>query len=222
MNFDDEDYAYEDFDAGVRVRNRPTLTEDRSHPNHWRNRSADLRASAGAIWYAMKNDKAVADSLGYTDGFSMGVACRPVYHLTCGLALELIMKAVLVQRQTPLKKIQTHHFGKLHGLLGLDQDESRMKLLLFYQHALVWSGRYPVPINPSDDDLKQYYQLENDVLTVSSPLSPGSILKVSQSSGATDWEPFCRLYDSYDTLFQHPYPATSILPVPAPPRIDKM
>ncbi len=216
MDYEDEDFAQEDFDADAWFRNRPTLTEDRSHPNHWRNRSADLKASAGAIWYAMKNDKAVADSLGYSYGYSMSAACRPVYHLTCGLALELIIKAVLVQRQTPIKQILTHHLGRLHGQLGLDQDESRMKLLEFYQHALVWSGRYPVPTNANDDSLKQYYQLENDVLTVSAPFSPGSILKLSRSSGATDWEPFCRLYDSYDALFQHPYPAPSPLPPSAP------
>jgi hypothetical protein len=204
MDYEDEDFAQEDFDADAWFRNRPTLTEDRSHPNHWRNRSADLKASAGAIWYAMKNDKAVADALGYSYGHSMSVACKPVYHLTCGLALELIMKAVLVQRQTPIKKLQTHHLGKLHQLLGLDQDESRRKLLLFYQHALVWSGRYPVPMNADDESLKQYYQLEQEILTVSAPLSPGSFIKLLRSSGATDWEPFCELYDSYRALFQYP------------------
>jgi len=36
-----------------RLESRPSLTEDQSHPNHWRNRPADLKASAGALWHAM-------------------------------------------------------------------------------------------------------------------------------------------------------------------------
>lgn len=45
---------------------RPTLTKDRGHPNHWRNRAADLRASAGALWHAMDSqDATMAAELRY-------------------------------------------------------------------------------------------------------------------------------------------------------------
>lgn len=51
---------------------RPTLVEDRSHPNHWRNRAADLKASAGALWHAMgAQDAAIAEELGYAPGYRM-------------------------------------------------------------------------------------------------------------------------------------------------------
>ncbi len=205
----------DDFDPEAWLRNRPTLTEDRSHPNHWRNRSADLKASAGAIWYAIKNDKAVADELGYTFGFSMGVACQPVYHMLCGLSLELIMKAVLVQRQEE-KNYKHHHLGELHTMLGLPTEKRRMKLLDFYEEALVWSGRYPIPMKPTDQKLESYYKLEVDVLTTATPIVPGSFIHVSRGSGATDWEPFCELYEEYAALFRYPLPTPSPLPPPAP------
>ncbi|VBS37530.1 Uncharacterised protein [Burkholderia pseudomallei] len=96
----------EDMDIDAWLTARPTLTEERSHPNHWFNRGADLHASAGALWYAMENDvrQEIAQGLGFSSGYSMGVACYPVYHMMCGLALEVIMKAVLVQRGLPFPK----------------------------------------------------------------------------------------------------------------------
>jgi len=214
MDFEDEDYAYEDyayedFDADVWLRNRPTLTEHKSHPNHWMNRSANLKASAGAVWYGMDHDETVASELGYHAGFSMNVACYPIYHMLCGLALELVMKAVLVQRKAEAKDYQHHDLGKLHTLLGLPADEARMRLLEFYKQALVWSGRYPVPMRPTDEKLETYYKLELDVLTAATPIAPGSTLQVIKGSGATDWKRFCELYDEYGALFQHTVPARS-------------
>lgn len=63
---------------------RPTLTEERSHPNHWFNRAADLHASAGALWYSMENDgrHGIGEELGFSKDFSMNVACYPVYQQT--------------------------------------------------------------------------------------------------------------------------------------------
>ena len=77
-----DDYS----DIEERSKNRPTLAEERNHPSHWYNRASDLHASAGALWYVMKlKDTEVVESLGLSAGFSMGVACRPVYHMLCGL-----------------------------------------------------------------------------------------------------------------------------------------
>ena len=137
--------------------NRPSLTEDRGHPNHWQNRAADLKASAGALWHAMgSQDAAIANELGYTPGYRMGVACWPVYHMLCGLSFEVIIKAVLVKRGTPPKKIETHPFEKLHELLDMEMDDERKRLMAFYESALVWSGRYPTPRNPIDNRGNQH------------------------------------------------------------------
>ncbi|ORM60126.1 hypothetical protein HA45_22180 [Pantoea rodasii] len=89
-----EDY----FDYDAWERSRPTLTEQKSHPNHWFNRASDLRASAHVLWLVIES-KQVQKDIGYGGSFSLGIACYPVYQMLCGLALELIMKAVITQKK---------------------------------------------------------------------------------------------------------------------------
>lgn len=188
---------YEDWLA-----NRPSLTEDRSHPNHWRNRAADLKASAGALWHAMgSQDAAIANELGYAPGYRMGVACWPVYHMLCGLSLEVIIKAVLVNRGTPPKKIETHSFEKLHQLLDMEMDDERKRLMTFYESALVWSGRYPTPRNASDAKLLSYYDLASDILTKPLSMIEGTSIQLKVSSGATDWQSYSAIWQTYADLF---------------------
>jgi len=127
-----------------------SLTEMKNHPNHWFNRSSDLQASAGAVWYSMGDQsKVVAQELGLSSSFSMGIACYHVYHMLCGLALEVMMKAVLMQRRTDASNLKTHSFEKLNRLLGIELAEEEARLLKFYEGALVWAGRYPNVINLS-------------------------------------------------------------------------
>jgi len=184
---------------------RPTLVEDRSHPNHWLNRAADLKASAGALWHAMgSQDTAIAQELGYGAGYSMKVACWPVYHMLCGLSLELIMKAVLVQRATPQKQVEIHFLHKLHLLLGLNLDDERKQLLDFYEASVVWAGRYPTPRNPTDEKLLSHYDLESKVLTKPKLMDSPGTLKFRESSDTTDWRQFSKLWVEYANLFIHP------------------
>lgn len=131
-----------------------TLTEDRKHPNHWYNRASDLHASAGALWHAMDDGEGeIAAELGLPSGFNMYTACHPVYYMLCGLALEVIMKAVLVQRGVPEKKYETHEFSRLTALLGVSPTKEEQALLRFYEASLVWAGRYPTPKRATDAEL---------------------------------------------------------------------
>lgn len=183
---------------------RPTLVEDRSHPNHWLNRASDLLASAGALWHAMgAEDTAIAQALGYGKGFSMKVACWPVYHMLCGLSLELIMKAVLVQRATPQKDVETHVLHRLHQMLDLDLDEERKQILDFYEASVMWAGRYPTPRNPTDEKLLSHYDLESRVLTKPAPIDSPGTLKFRVSSNTTDLDQFSSLWREYANLFIH-------------------
>jgi len=181
---------------------RPTLVEDRSHPNHWRNRAADLKASAGALWHAMGSQaEVIALELGYYPGYSMKVACRPVYHMLCGLSLELIMKAVLVQRATEQKQVEIHFLHKLHQLLGLKLDSERKQLLDFYEASVVWAGRYPTPRNPTDEKLLSHYDLVGRVLTKPLPMGTSSAVEFRVATDTTHWKQFSELWDEYANLF---------------------
>lgn len=183
---------------------RPTLSEDRGHPNHWYNRSVDLHASAGALWHAMgPQDATIASELGYASGFRLGVACSPVYHMLCGLSLELIMKAVLAQKGFTPAQFRGHSFKKLHQLLQIPMNSDRIKLMAFYEASLLWAGRYPTPLDPTDEKLSDYYSLVDDVLTKPVDMGETSVLKFKTSSGAAHWEKYTGLWNEYSKLFMH-------------------
>ncbi|MGH6649090.1 hypothetical protein, partial [Aquabacterium sp.] len=65
--------------------------ERKQTAQYWFNKAADLRASAGALWYCAQPDKSedVSKSLGYWTGHSMNVATVSVFPMLCGLSLEL-------------------------------------------------------------------------------------------------------------------------------------
>lgn len=178
----------------------PSLVEQRSHPNHWYNRASDLHASAGALWYAMEHgEKAIPQQLGLQAGFSMSVACRPVYLMLSGLALELIMKAVLVLRGAPLKQLETHSLRKLAEAIGPRPSNEEETLLRFYESFLVWAGRYPIPKGVTEEKLANHYSLTSDVLMAPAP-EMGSTL-FYRASGRTDWDEFSKLWGKYAALF---------------------
>jgi hypothetical protein len=192
---EEDDYGYDEW------LNRPSITDERNHPNHWYNRSADLHASAGALWYAMYQGNGVAESLGLGAGYSMGIACRPVYHMMCGLALEVIMKAVLVQRGIDFGK--THNLDRLVELLELQKSLEEIRLLKFYEQAINWSGRYPIPNRCTDGKLKEFWSLAADVLTSPVDLGREYGLKVYRANDADNWASFTSLWNEYASLFHH-------------------
>ncbi|WP_258035065.1 hypothetical protein [Pseudomonas putida] len=121
MHDDDED-EFELYDIPAP---RMSLVEDRSHENLWLHRANDLHASAGAIWLSMADNrgKDSAKELGLREGFDMMLACFPVYHMLCGLSLEVVMKAVLVSRRE--KPPEHHDLNLLAHLLGVKLNRNR-------------------------------------------------------------------------------------------------
>lgn len=127
----------------------------------------------------------------------MGVACWGVYHMMCGLALELAIKAVIVQRGFPLREI--HDLNQLAADIGVSRSPHEKALLKFYTSSIIWAGRYPVPKQCDDEKLRRFYKEANDVLTKPGPmLGP---LRLSVSSDATDWDQFHELWLRFSNEF---------------------
>ncbi|EJM89840.1 MULTISPECIES: hypothetical protein [unclassified Pseudomonas] len=118
---------------GYDLFDRPTLVDGRNHKNHWLNRANDLYASAGAIWFAMRsgNNETITHELNLGQDFSMSVACKPVYHMICGLSLEVVMKAVIVSRGGTVP--EKHFLNDLADLIGIKRNENERKMLRFYE-----------------------------------------------------------------------------------------
>jgi hypothetical protein len=175
------------------------LVEQHSHPNYWFNRASDLRATAGAAWFSMSvNPETVREALGLPSGFSMHVACRPVYHLLCGLALEVLLKGVLALRRE--QPPATHDLCVLADRVAIELSANERELLRYYSTTISWAGRYPLPKKPTEDKLRDYWDNAVDVLTTATPLAPGSFLRVARPSGADHWDAFHALYERIETL----------------------
>lgn len=178
----------------------PSLSEEKSHPNHWYNRAADLRASAGALWHAMKHDgqQSISESLGLGHGYSLSVACRPVYHMLCGLSLEVIIKAVLAYRRAKIPEI--HDLNTLAGLIGMKPTMKEKDLLKYYTSSVVWAGRYPIPKNCNDESLQTFYDDARKVLV--KPQKKSATLQFLVHNDATDWENFHSLWLKISSEFK--------------------
>lgn len=197
---DDEDNEFELYDTPAP---RMSLVEDRSHENLWLHRANDLRASAGAVWLSMSDGrgKDSAKELGLREGFDMMHACFPVYHMLCGLSLEVVMKAALVSlRQKPPEH---HDLNLLAHLLGVKRNPAQKKILNFYQQGIEWAGRYPIPKKATDENLADFYEMSNSVLFKGKTAVKGTAIKTYSRTGETDWERFDALYRSYSALFDH-------------------
>lgn len=72
----------------------------KSQAVYWYNKASDLRGSAGAIWASMCEPEfaAVPERLGLGRSFSFTVACGSVYRMLCGMALELLLKAIIIEK----------------------------------------------------------------------------------------------------------------------------
>lgn len=114
-------------------------------PQYWCNKSSDLRAAAGAVWYCMRkdNEHKVVEELELGDGFSMAIAALPVFPMLCGLSLELMYKAVCVAKRVNFKN--EHNLQNLCRLAEVQATDEDFKFLQLFTESVVWDGKYPVP-----------------------------------------------------------------------------
>lgn len=113
----------------------------------------------------------------------------------------MIIKAVLVQRG--IQGYETHHFETLCKLLGVTPAPDEAQLLAFYEDAIFWIGRYPIPKRATHEKLATSYERANSVLFKKTKLSPSMSLELMEASGATDWPQLYRLWLRYANMFEH-------------------
>lgn len=130
----------------------------RSTSQYWYNKASDLMGAAAVIRFTSSDEKAagkiVADAnLG--SGFNLSVATYRVFHMLCGMALELIYKAILVEdgKEPPAN----HSLSTLANLAGLDLSPEDESLLKIWSQLVIWDGKYPVP--KKEEHMKTYEDL---------------------------------------------------------------
>lgn len=168
-------------------------------PQYWYNKASDLRASAGAVWYGMQGQhKArVAAELGFEPGFDMGVATHAVFPMLCGLALELLFKAVCVKEGKAFAN--THDLLTLAGGAGVLVPAELVPFVKIFTESIVWGGKYPVPTDKRRHALDELSEIRKDALWDDTGL--GRTMPIYRSNGKLNWETFNAVWSLGDERY---------------------
>jgi hypothetical protein len=161
--------------------------ERKNKPVYWFNKASDLRGSAGAIWASMYEPAfaPVPKRLGLGSSFSFSIACGSVYLMLCGMALEALLKAIIIEKG--YKPEFTHDLPAHWKKAGLKATKNQLGLLTILSEAIYWDGRYPIPKKRKNFD--QIAELEREFLFEKSGFGD-----FRESNGALDWKSFNKLW----------------------------
>lgn len=165
----------------------------------WYNKSSDLRASAGVLWASINDSEqaTAAEKLGFPPSFSFSIACRPVYHMLCGMSLELLLKAVLVDRGIEPKA--THNLVDLSQAAAIALTNTQTGLFRILSDASIWEGRYPVP--KQERYLRDLSELHTEHLWEPVPEITG--IKLRRPNNSLGWESFNELWLLIFSAYEH-------------------
>lgn len=158
-------------------------------PQYWYNKASDLRASAGAVWHCMRApEKAeIATKLGLGAGFDMGIATHHVFPMLCGLSLELLFKAICVKSGVAFAN--THNLMKLAESAGISLPLELVPFVKIFTESIIWSGKYPVPVDKQRDALDELSELRKGALFDDTGFGSDT-MRIYRSNGKLNWETF--------------------------------
>lgn len=172
----------------------------KNSPLWWHNKASDLFASAGALHYVMKvpDEEELAD-LGFERGFSMVVACSPVYEMLFGMSFEALLKAICVVKGKEVPA--THALVDLVNLADIAISEKEKAVFEYLTESVVWNGRYPVPKKQAF--LEKHWKHGNDLLFDKLPKQGAVQFKIANDT--LSWEKLSttwrRLSNEFFTIY---------------------
>ena len=143
------------------------------------------------FWASMNSEtREIATDLGLGSGFRMDVALPLVYRMLCGMSLELLFKAVIVECGKEPKT--THHrLDEFATDAEIVYTSKQLDLLHILTEAIYWDGRYPVPRNRAD--WENLIRFEDTRLFDKEPLGDTG-LEVLSRNNALDWDSYGELW----------------------------
>lgn len=159
---------------------------------YWFDKSYNLKGAAAALWSTMHPPSPQSGRKRSPATFrapSAGVALGPVYWMLCGMSIELLLKALEVARhQEPGK---THNLRQLAVKAGLRPDREKRGVLDLLSEAVIWYGRYPVPLEATR--LEKFHNQVFEYLY--RPTSRVGRFEVFRRNDALDWDSFDKLWN---------------------------
>lgn len=127
---------------------------------YWVNKSGQLAAAAGALWYCMdvSRERTIAVQLGYDPGFSLGCS-MPVFRMLCWLSIEAYFKAKIVL-STSRRPPATHDLLSLAERAAVDFTEEHRQVIRMLELSILWEGKYPAPKEGHETQMKEFAELQ--------------------------------------------------------------
>jgi hypothetical protein len=167
---------------------------------YWFNRANDLRGAAGAVWFAIENSTdQIRDFLGMDSGYSFSIACPSVYLMLCGLSLELLYKALIVELGK--KPPETHNLRQLSSLANVTLSTEDLELIDILTDHIQWAGKYPVP----KGDRTKWNQHVERMSSALTTRIPGSSINIRRTNHRLNWNDFARIWNIGDSLYRRLY-----------------
>jgi len=174
---------------------------------YWANRANDLRGAAGAVWFAIENGgktDQIHKFLGMEDWYAFSAGCPSVFLMLCGLSLELLFKALILELRE--KPPASHDLRVLCGLAQITMSADDLQLVDLLTDHTKWAGRYPVPLG-NRTEWDQHYDRMTAALSDSID-SQG--IKIRRWNDRLDWKDYSRIWEivsvRYWELHRQQYP----------------
>ncbi len=143
-----------------------------------------MHASAGALWVAMSgNDEQYQEKLSLGSGFSMGVACWPVYTMLFGMSIELILKAIIVESGKNF--VFTNDLVDCAKNADFPLTDEEKNILHLLTECITWDGRYPVTDDKQKQHLETYCRSESNLY---SSQDKNEMFFISNNEASLKWE----------------------------------
>ena len=117
--------------------------------------------------------------------------------MLCGLALELLLKAILIEQGKDFKL--THNLPQLSTESELILNKKEIALLQILSQYIYWDGKYPIPKNEKDYWNTKMLKEEN-LFTKTSAVDSG--LTFIRRNDELKWKSFNLLWEKF---FEHYY-----------------
>ena len=118
--------------------------------------------------------------------------------MLCGMALELLLKAIVVADDREPRQ-NTHDLAELWRDARVPLSRDKTGLLGILSEAIIWYGRYPVPKRA--EHFKKLAKLQREQLYSKVPI--GKTLAMLRPNGALRWESFNKLWSLASKAYQN-------------------
>ena len=163
----------------------------RENSTYWGNKANDLYIASEVLWKCIivGPGEEIKTKLGMEGSGRLDVALPSVFRMLCGMAMELLLKTIIVAKGGEPKA--THHLDELAVEAGVIFTPQQVGLLKILSRSVIWGGKYPIP--KREQEWNELVNLERELLFKRGSLGDTGLTVYSRND-ALEWESFNELW----------------------------